>query len=207
MVGHANSALAQTSIPNAGTLRGYAFSASSHVGTVVTLGQEFPVGMCGNTNGKTLQNTAASTSIPGVLSSGTATNSVNGTLADPTSTSVTTATIQNLNLLGGLISADGVKAEGNASITAGAVTTNETGSSFTNLVVNGQAMAAVVAPNTKISIGGLTVWLNRVIQSQGAITVRMIEITVNAANTQGLPIGSDIQVASAMAAGYPNAAG
>ena len=35
----------------------------------------------------------------------------------------------------------------------------------------------------------------------------MIEITVNAANTQGLPIGSDIQVASAMAASHPNAAG
>ena len=207
VVGHANSALAQTSIPNAGDaarIRVQRLVARRHSGH---LGPGIPGWHVGNTNGKTLQNTAASTSIPGVLSSGTATNSVNGTLVDPTSTSVTTATIQNLNLLGGLISADGVKAEGNASITAGAVTTNETGSSFTNLVVNGQAMAAVIAPNTKISIGGLTVWLNRVIQSQGAITVRMIEITVNAANTQGLPIGSDIQVASAMAAGYPNAAG
>lgn len=205
VVGHASSSLSQVPVANAPTLRGFAYSASAHIGSLVTLGQEFSIGMCGNTGGRTITNSAATTSIPGILSTGTAANTVNGTIGATTSTSVSTATIQGLNLLSGLVSVDVIKAEANATVTNNAVSVDENGSTFTNLVVNGQTMPATVPPNTKISIGGITVWLNRVIRGSAgnAIVVRMIEITVPKANTFGLPIGADITVASASAGGSP----
>jgi hypothetical protein len=202
IVAHATSGLKQNA-NNSPTLTGGAFSALGHVGTVITAGQEFPVSFCGSTGGQTKTNSALGTNIPGIESSGTATNSVNGTLGTPTSTSVSTATIQNVNLLSSLVTADAVKAEANASLTGEIVSLNETGSTFTNLVVGGQAIAGNVAPNTKINLGGITVWLNRVIQTSRNITVRMIEVSVTGANPQGLPIGSDIQVANASAGAYP----
>ncbi len=201
IVGHATSGLTQNA-NNSPTLQGGAFSAEAHIGSLITAGQEFPVGMCGSTNGKTLTNSAASTNLPGVVSSGTAANTVNGTLGT-TSTVESTATIQNVNVLGGLVTVDAVKADAHASLTGGTVSLNETGSTFANLVVGGQPIPANVAPNTKMTLGGLTIWLNRVTQTKTGITIRMIEVHVSGSNTQGLPIGSDIQVASASASAFP----
>ncbi|MFL5514833.1 MAG: choice-of-anchor P family protein, partial [Gemmatimonadales bacterium] len=65
-------------------------------------------------------------------------------------------------------------------------------------------MSANVPANTKVNVGNITVWLNRVHTSGNGLEVRMIEITVSGSNPLGLPIGSDIAVASAFAAAYPH---
>jgi len=68
-----------------------------------------------------------------------------------------------------------------------------------NLVVNGQPIDGDVAPNTKIRVDGLTIWLHRVLQNSNSIEVRMIEIVVKRSNPFDLQIGTDVQVAVAEA--------
>ncbi len=80
-----------------------------------------------------MTNGAASTNVPGILSTGTAANTANGTLGTPTSTSESTATVQNVNLLSGLVTVDAIKADAHASITGSTVSLDEAGTTFTNL--------------------------------------------------------------------------
>ncbi len=201
IVGHAYSSLAPRTTA---LLAEDAFSAYAHIGgSLLTSGPDFLVGVCGSTDGKLRTNSGASVNIPGILSSGTATNTVIGTVSATTASGEATATIQNVKLLGGLITASAIKADAHVSLAGGKVSASAGGSTFGNLVVNGRAFPLNVSPNTKITIGNLTVWLNREIPSANGIVVRMIEITVGGTNTFGLSTGTDIQVASAQTYAYP----
>lgn len=129
--------------------------------------------------------------------------------ADKTATAATiqdTATITGLDALGGLITADSVKAVANVSATATTIATNPNGSTFVNLRVNGQRIAANVAPNTVIDLPGLgKVTLKKVrrsgdLQASGRILVEMITVDVTRANNLGLDVGAQVIVAHAVAA-------
>ena len=111
-------------------------------------------------------------------------------------------TVELLSSDGGqtfLVTADLIKADAHASKSGGVFTFSDSGSHFTNLVVNGTPIADDVAANTQITVDGLTIWLHRVIQKPNQITVRMIEIIVSGANPFGLNLNTDIQVAVAEA--------
>ena len=73
--------------------------------------------------------------------------------------------------------------------------------SFADLSVSGHPeINASVAPNTRISVANLgTLYLHRVIQNPNSVTVVMIELIVNHANTLGLPLGEDIKIGYAEA--------
>ena len=107
--------------------------------------------------------------------------------------------MQTVDLLSSLVTADTVKADAHASKTAGVITLSDAGSTFVNLVVNGQPISGDVARNTKITVGNLTIWLHRVIQTPNSIEIRMIEIIVNGPNPFNLQTGTDIRVAVAEA--------
>jgi hypothetical protein len=130
-----------------------------------------------------------------------------------TSKTATTADVQNtssiggFNALAGLITADGIKAVASISATKNTITPSSDGSSFTNLVIAGQAVPANVPVNTTIPLPGIgSVTLNAVTNSGkfkngGSVLVEMMRINVGIKNNLGLAVGSKIVVAHA-SAGY-----
>jgi hypothetical protein len=107
-----------------------------------------------------------------------------------------------VNLLGGLITAAEVGAVSTTRLNAGAFSVSGAGSLFVALKVNGVAIAANVAPNTKIVLDGLGyVVLNEQIPKTGSssanLTVNMIHVVINQTNVLGLPVSSNLIVASA----------
>jgi len=100
----------------------------------------------------------------------TATGASDNALSD----AVSSATLGTVNILNGLITADGVVAM--ASSTVG--NSNTEGSSLGNLVVNGVQLDDP-APNTRVDLPGVGyVLLNEQIPTSGGITVNMIHVVL-----------------------------
>jgi len=98
---------------------------------------------------------------------------VNGDLSDG-SGAVSTATLGAVNILNGLITADGVVAMASSTVE----NANAEGSSLASLVVNGVALDDP-APNTRVDLPGTGyVVLNEQIPTSGGITVNMIHVVL-----------------------------
>lgn len=200
IVAHATSDL---ELNKAGSLDGIAYGTKAHVEHNVISGPSAVVHMpCAGTKGKVKTNSVTSVSIPSVGSTGTVTDTAQGTIDASTASGETTSTVQTVDLLSGLVTADLVKADAHASKTGGVITLGDGGSTFVNLVVNGDPISGDAPPNTKIKVDGLTIWLHRVITSSNNIEVRMIEIIVKGSNPFGLQPRTDIQVAVAEASAH-----
>lgn len=157
----------------------------------------------GGTNGETISNTTAGVNIPNVATLGavktTATGTVNDTLAD----SKMTAETAQVNLLGGLIKADVIRAEARVSKPSGGSLTRTASNTFLNLVVAGTPIAANPAPNTKITIANIgVVTINA--QSFGPNVAASIGLSVVLSTAAyGLPAGAVIYVSAARASVNP----
>ncbi|MET3923743.1 choice-of-anchor P family protein [Arthrobacter sp. UYEF20] len=180
--------------PQAGYLTGSGFSTKASLlnGLVGSGATAYaPVKCAGGTS---TANVAGAT-IPGVLTAGAATTNTTGTLT-PTLKASVTNTLAGLNVTGGLVTVDAIKAETSASRapSGGTVTLTDT-STFTNLKIKGfAAINASVAPNTVVQVPGLgQVTLHKVVKTSSSITVTMIEIVLNQA-VGSLPTGSKIQI-------------
>ena len=198
IIGHAQSGLGRAPIA---FLDGHAYATSADIlGGTVLLGHSAPVVVpCAGDNGKLRTNTLASVSLPGVLSTGALTDTATGTATSTGASSATTSTIQAINLLSGLITADVIEAAANASKTSSGITLSDTGSRLLNLTINGTPIAASAPANTRINIGNITIWVHRVIKESTSIEVRMLEIVVKGPNAFGLSPNTDVRVAVAEA--------
>ena len=165
---------------------------------------------CQGTNGQTQQTSvnALSAGVGGkVLTANAVTSTVYGLKTATTAKSTDTSTISGLNLLNGLITATTIKAVANASATATKISADATGSTFVDLVVAGVPIAAKPAPGTRITLAGIgSVVLNQATvtgnnSKSRQITVEMLTVEVDLANSLGLPVGTRIVVAHAIA-GY-----
>jgi len=194
-VGYATSSLSE---PVRGLLGGAGYGASAHVGGNVIAGEEFPQPMpCLGTHGNTLTNSAASVTVPGVLSTGTVTDTANGAANGKRVAGEVTAAVENLNLLGGMVTATAVKADVTAS---GNPPSFGDSSSFAGLSVAGQpGIGDNVPANTKVPLSGIgTLWLHRVVQTGSSIRVIMIQLDVTVpSNPLGLSPGTVVDIASA----------
>jgi hypothetical protein len=201
IVAHAFSGLTQVNGP--GTLDGTAFGTRVN-STTIKSSATVPasVGCLGN---GLITNSQLGINVPNVLSSGTITDTAQGSVTASLSSSETTSTVQNVNLLSGIVTASVVHADAKATTTNGTTFnfSEGSGSYFTGLVVQGVAYANVAANTTlTITVNGKTLgtlYLHRVIQGTNSITVRMIELVIASGNSLGLPAGMDIIVASASA--------
>jgi len=127
------------------------------------------------------------------------TTMTSGAMDMQASTAQSTAHLEKVNVLNGLITAETVIAA-TSSWVSGAAGWNAEGSSFTNLAVNGVPLGTgdyLPAPNTRVNLPGVGyVVLNEQIASGAAgITVNMIHVVLQNALT-GLTTG-EIIVASA----------
>lgn len=78
-----------------------------------------------------------------------------GAADDAASSAQSTSELEQVNVLGGVITADIVTAVASSYRNAGGMASDATGSGFVNLVVNGVTLATDVAPNTRIDLPGV----------------------------------------------------
>lgn len=179
-------------------LDGLAYGAKANVGSTIIAGEQFPQPLgCLGTDGKTDTNSALSVSVPGILSSGTVSDTAEGTAGATKVSGKVTSTVQQLNLLSGLVTANAVSADVTVSGKSPAL---GDGSSFAGLSVSGfPGIGDSVPPNTKLSLAGIgTLWLHRVTKTAGSITVVMIQLHVTVpGNPLGLAVGTRVNVAYA----------
>jgi hypothetical protein len=119
------------------------------------------------------QNQVSDAAVAGLVSAQNVFAIVNGGGTDG-SDAVSSVTLGTVNILNGLITADGVVAM--ATTTIGNV--NADGSSLANLVVNG-VQVDDPAPNTRMSLPGVGyVVLNEQLPTSGGMTVNMIHVVL-----------------------------
>jgi hypothetical protein len=197
IVAHASSGLTEVNGP--ASLDGTAFG-TSVAGSLIKSSPTAPVSV-GCQGNSLITNTLVGINVPNVLSSGTIQDTAKGSVTTAKSSAQTTASIQTANLLGGIVTADVINDQANASTTDGVTFNFSSSGSFVNLSVSGHPeITDSVPPNTKVRLAGIgTLYLHRVIQNSNSIQVRMIELVLSSGNTLGLPTGTDVIVAKASA--------
>lgn len=184
--------------PVEGLLSGLAYGTNANVAKTIIAGQSFPEYMpCLGTNGTTRTNSGAAVDIPGILTSGTVTDTANGTATATSVSGEMSSTVQNLNLVSGLVTATALKADVTA---AGNPATLGDHSSFLGLEVAGfPRIGDTPPPNTKLTLAGIgTLWLHRVFKTTTSITVIMVQLVVTVSgNPLGLAVGTTVNVAYA----------
>ncbi|MEI9932180.1 MAG: choice-of-anchor P family protein [Rhizomicrobium sp.] len=203
MAGPANAA----DMKGAFTGNAYATFANDKAGLVATtLGRSaYQSCPCAGTDGKTLKTEVDTISVPGVLSAGTTVSTAFAKKTADKAEVQNTASIKNLNALGGMITADSITAVADVSATADTIAPSADASTFSNLVVAGQHIPANVPENTVIPLNGLgsaTLYAVKTIHDSkqaGAIQVDMLTITIKTKNTLGLAVGSKIVIGHAIA--------
>src|SRR4030095_15171162 len=107
-----------------------------------------------------------------------------------------------ITLLGGVITADEVKAVSTTTHDNSGFHTSADGSTFVNLVVAGVPINVLPAPNTSISLPGfghvvLNEQITKVRSRSASFTVNMIHVFIDVANVLNIPIGTQIIVSHA----------
>jgi len=155
---------------------------------------------CGtDIDNQTVTNTAAGVSLFPIVTGG-ATNTTAESF--PTQSAEATADVVSVSLLGGLISAQELKAVSTTTLNSNGFQLSSAGTTFTNLVVAGVPILGTPAPNTQIPLAGLGyIVLNEQIpftnNTEGQMTVNMLHVTINVQNPLGIPVGTDVVIGSA----------
>lgn len=159
---------------------------------------------CRATSGNTRTNTIEHVEVPSVLSLATGTTTARAARDGRRASARTSATAEDVELLGGLVTADLVAAVAGADAMPELLDGTTEGSWFDGLVVDGVPVPPTVEPNTSLDLPGVgrVVVFERDVE-RGARSVRvgvtMLHVFVEEANTLGLPVGSEITVGVAAA--------
>jgi hypothetical protein len=193
--------------PAGGILGGYAFGSRAVVSGGAPLGANAGKSAlvyvsCDGTDGKVVKNQVANLGLSPAFSLFNVQSTAQGEVQSKTASLKLTDTVEEADLLQGLIHAKAIKAVAAGSTAHGERHFTSRGSQFGQLLVAGFPQINLnVSRNTRVSLPGLGVlWLHRVIRSDNQIEVRMIELQVRKPNTLGLPVGADVQVGVARAA-------
>jgi hypothetical protein len=160
---------------------------------------------CEGTLGKTHSAQTGPISIPDLLSVALSKATALSDRTDTAAQTEQTAELTQLSLLGGLITADLLKADTSVSATTSKISGSYSGSTLTNLVIAGTPIDPNVSPNTVVPLPGLgSVTVYSVVQraylnTRLAITVDMLVIRVLQQNSFGLPVGAVIKLGEARA--------
>lgn len=158
--------------------------------------------LCTESTGVSDMNSAAAVSIAGVATTGVIDTSVSSSVVGSGSASTAVSTVNGLSLLGGLVSADAVTSASSSIMSGSGYSTSSTGTIFTNAKVLGLPILLNVAPNTKIVLPGvgyvlLNEQISKVTSTSAKLTVNAVHIHITLGGILGLPVGSQIVVASA----------
>ncbi|MBA2364096.1 MAG: hypothetical protein H0V86_11260 [Chloroflexia bacterium] len=157
---------------------------------------------CLGTGGVTRTNNVNVTTAPGIASSGTGVTNAYGGQTSTGPVARTTAKVQSLNLLSGRITADVVTGVARSTYGSGGGAYSTAGSGFVGLKILGVPVSASVSPNTRVMLPGMGYAI--LYQTSGGktttsarIAVYMVHVYITMANDLGLPVGTEVIVASA----------
>lgn len=176
-----------------------AFGTSVMVGSVVQSGQSAPTALgCTATAGLSRSNRATGTNLSPVGTTGAVKTLVESFAAPVRSRG--TAITSDVDLLGGLIEADGIRAQSATTRTSsGGFQVSANGTTLTGLRVAGEDVQANAAPNTRINLSGFGfVIVNEQIRRSNGLTVNGLRIVINSSNPLGVLVGSNIIVSQAV---------
>jgi hypothetical protein len=185
---------------------GNAFGSYAFVGDTVLAGKTAPVSLGGCVLSPPVhrQRTAAGANVPPLMTLGAITDTADATSEGGVDASTTVSTVATLGLLGGLITADAVTSQAQATHDSGGFDVSADGTQFANLKVAGVPIPITVPPNTQIPLLGIgTLTLNEqfseVTSKSAKLTVNAIHVDVSKNNGLGIPKGAQIYVAHARA--------
>jgi hypothetical protein len=187
----------QTLLFKAGAYGTYAF-----VGHTVELGKTAAVSIGGGC-GTPQEGASKAKTVLTVNGTPIAATGVIDTAASSTTSAATgTSTVNQVNVLEGVITADEVEAVSTTSDNGGTFGSDANGSNFVNLVVLGSRISGTPAPNTTINLPlfGYVV-LNEQIptskKEKAGLTVNMIHVYINTKNALDIPLNTQIIIANA----------
>lgn len=151
---------------------------------------------------------AASVSALGVLAAESLASITTGVIGENAASAQSSSTLQNVNILNGLITAKAVRGLASSASNGSTATSNAAGSGVVGLVVNGIALAdGAPAPNSQIAVPGVgTVTLNEQFRrgdgrTTSGLTVNVIHVRLKDALT-GAQTGEIIVGAAASDAAF-----
>jgi hypothetical protein len=154
---------------------------------------------CGGSNGATRTNGVTSTnSQAGAVTTGAAASTAKSTDTATATTSTTTSGITGgINFLAGIVTADSATAKAATTRKGTTVTRSSSGTTITNLRINGTPVTIPSGANRTINIAGVgTLYLHRVITESSGLHVYALQLVLSTA--QGtLPGGAVLSVGSA----------
>ena len=161
---------------------------------------------CGGTDGATLVKTVNGFSSGpggGLLAIGRTTSTIFTQKTDTTAQMISTTTLDDVSLFDGLVTASQIKSVSIADANAGLISTNSTGSSFTELVVNSEPVSDP-APGTQWQLAGIGRLTARKLDltngtSSKRIIVDMLVVDFESDNDYGMPSGSQLVVGHSQA--------
>ncbi|MGA2132058.1 MAG: choice-of-anchor P family protein [Bryobacteraceae bacterium] len=176
----------------------------------ITAGSTAVSSLCTETAGMSSSNSVAGVSLLPLATTGVIDTSVTSAAVDNGTATTATATVSSINLLGGLITADGVQSVASAISSPGGFSTSSIGTTFTNAKVLGLPILTDIGPNTRITLPGIGfVILNEqtptVTATSASMIVSAIHVKVSENNVLGLPIGTQLFVARAQSSTLFNA--
>jgi hypothetical protein len=164
---------------------------------------------CIGTNGAVVTNAQGAVTLPSILTTGALTDTVESNLTPDGSSGENTSTIVGLNLLNGLVTANVMAAQVDASLTPSFNAYVSGQDTLVGISVAGHPeITDAVADNTIVPLAGLgTLYLKRRLYSTSpllSLEYRSIELVVNQTNVFGLPIGLDVIVGDAYISVIPH---
>jgi hypothetical protein len=187
-----------------------AYGTQATLGNVVVAGKTAvsTLGACGTVETPLhSENTVASTDASPLFTTGVINTTADAsTLVDGTLQAMATADVHDASLLvtelGGVITADEVKAVSTTTHDVAGFHTSADGSTFVNLVVAGVPITVNPPPNTQITLTGfgyvvLNEQITRTRSTSTSFTVNMIHVFITEANVLNIPIGTQMIVAHA----------
>jgi hypothetical protein len=198
VMAHAHSRLQYT----AGPLSGRAWGSQITSGDTLESNPSFRVYLpCQGTDGELIeQSGTAAGNTPAPVTTGNVTNTAEGTVGQIVSLGETTSKVSKVNIGGGQITADYIKADAAIVRRNGQVTIDTSGSNIGGLVIQGQGQSGAPEPNTVIDIPGLgRLTLYEVTEGPNSVTVRMFHLEVLKQNPS-FPLGTDVVLGYAQAA-------
>jgi hypothetical protein len=151
------------------------------------------------------ENTVASADATPLFTTGVINTTADGNIQGNTLQATATADVHDANvliLLGGVITADQVKAVSTTTHDTAGFHTSAAGSTFVNLVVAGVPIIVNPPPNTEINLLGfgrvvLNEQITRVRSRSASFTVNMIHVFIEEQNVLNIPVGTQIVVSHA----------
>lgn len=188
-------------LASVGNLKGYGYGTAADLPNGTSQDPTALQGMpCHGTDGEVLTSTLESFDGWPAVTTGTMVSTAQGTTGPGFAVGETTSTVEDVDVLDGLVQADAVVAVARLEADLTSLDLEPQGS-FVNLRIAGVAFGDDVPPNTIVPLPGFGyVLLKKQLVVNDRVTTRMIDVRVTEPNTLGLPIGTRIQVGNASVA-------